>query len=403
MPESASERFARAVEGGPIEPDLDESLRHELALVEALRYVGGSVRLDDAVRLRIREELQARLASQPETADEAVDPRPETADEAVDPRLGSADGAIDPRPGSVPQPKPLARSRRAGVRGLLLVAAAAALCLLLSLSAMSLLMARDALPGDALYGVKRSAESAELGFTFGAESRGFKHLQFATARLDELEAMAAGGVGPTTDAGPYREAIEEFDADAAAGSRLLIEAATKGNSSLLSALHSWAEQQSPRIQMAVPALPEQAAIRAAESGELLRRIAERAASLRARVGCLAVTSGGVDDIGPLPAEGPCQPVNTAPAGSRSASPDDPNRRPGDQPATSAPPSGTGSQPSEQAPSNQPDPSLPGAADSPPESVQTSLPLLPPVPPLPSTQPTQPTLPLLPGLPGVPLG
>jgi hypothetical protein len=155
--------------------------------------------------------------------------------------------------------------------------------------------------------------------------------------------------------------------------------------------------------VAVPVLPEQAAIRAAESGELLRRIAERAASLQARVGCLAVTSGGVDDIGALPAEGPCQPVNTAPAGPGSTSPDDPDRRPGGQPATSAPPSGTGSQPSEQPPSNQPAPSAPGATDSPPESAEpagaseASRPLLPPVPQPPITPPTLPPLPSLPGL------
>jgi Domain of unknown function (DUF5667) len=203
-----------------------------------------------------------------------------------------------------------ARSRVTGVRGRVLVAAAAALCLLVSLSAMSLLMARDALPGQALYGVKRSAESAELGLTFGAESRGFKHLQFATARIDELEALAAAG-GPavsSSDAGPYQAALEAFDAEAAAGSRLLTQAATSGNGSLLDALHSWAPQQSERIGALGRALPEQPASQAAESRDLLSRIAERATALRPRLGCQQVTSGTADDIGPLPAAGPCDPV-----------------------------------------------------------------------------------------------
>lgn len=400
MPESDSERFARAVEGGPIEPDPDESLRRELAVAIALGKLGRSVRLDDDARQRMRERLQADLYPPPETVS----------------------AATEPRPGSMPQGRRWGRSRRAGVRGRLLVAAAAALCLLLSLSAMSLLMSRDALPGDALYGVKRSAESAELGLTFGAESRGFKHLQFATARLDELQALAASGVGPNTDAGPYQGALDELDADAAAGSRLLVEAATNGNSSLLGALHGWAEQQSQRIQLTVPVLPEQAAMRAAESRDRLRRIAERATSLLARVGCLTVTSGEADDIGSLPAEGPCQPVNPAPAGTGSTSPGDPNRRSSDQPATSTPPGGTGSAPSEQAPPGQPDDSTPRASDS---SLVSTLPSqgaqegsqggpgsqggqgaqgkLSPLPspqlPIPSTQST---LPLLPGLPGIPL-
>lgn len=339
-----SERFARAVEGGPIEPDLDESLRRELAVVDALRDVGRSTRLDDVARRRMRDRLLADLH-----------PPSETADGATAPQRGTADGATAPQLESVSQAR---RSRRAGVRGRLLVAAAAALCLLLSLSAMSLLMSGDALPGDALYGVKRSAESAELGLTFGAESRGFKHLQFATARLDELQGLAASGVGPNTDAGPYQEALDEFDAEAAAGSRLLVEAAINGNSSLLGALHGWAEQQPQRIQMTVPVLPEQAARRAAESRELLRRIAERAASLLARVGCLTVTSGGVDDIGSRPAEGPCQPVNPAPTGAGSTSPGDPNQRRSNQPATTATPSGMGPASSAQ-PTPPPLPDLPG--------------------------------------------
>jgi uncharacterized protein DUF5667 len=393
MLKSARKRFAEAVEGGPIEPDLDESLRYQLVLVEALREAGRPIQLDADTRRRMRQRLLADFEPQPETAD----------------------GAVDSRPGSVPQPKSLARSRRAGVRGRLLVAAAAALCLLLSLSAMSLLMARDALPGDALYGVKRSAESAELGLTFGAESRGFKHLQFATGRLDELEALAASGAGPNSYAGPYQVALDEFDADAAAGSRLLVEAATNGNSSLLGALHDWADQQSQRMQLTVPVLPEPAAMHAAESRELLRRIAERAALLRARVGCLTVTSGAADDIGLLPAEGPCQPVNLAPTGSSSTSPDDPNRRPSDQP-TSAPPSGTGSASGEQPAPSQPDHSTPGASDSPlvptlpsygsqeGQEGQEGQGELPPVPqpqlPIPITQVT---LPLLPSLPGSPTG
>src|SRR5215470_3717153 len=353
MPESASERFARAVEGGPVEPDLDESLRRELELVDALREVGRSTQLDEATRHRMRRRALAGLDPQLETADGAADLRPETGHGAAERRPEIAEGAAERQPEIVPEPRRLARAKAAGVRGRLLVAAAAALCLLLSLSAMSLLMARDALPGDALYGVKRSAESAELGFTFGVESRGFKHLQFATARLDELEALAAGGAGPATDAGPYGEVLEGFDADAAAGSRLLIEAATRGNGSLLGALHDWAEQQSQRIQTAAPALPEPASGRAAESGELLRRIAERAALLRVRTRCLAVTSGGADDIGLLPADGPCEPVNTAPAGPGAPLPGDPNQQPGGQNATRSQPSQTASLPGEQQTSSPP--------------------------------------------------
>ncbi|MBW3653137.1 MAG: cobalamin biosynthesis protein [Actinobacteria bacterium] len=60
-------------------------------------------------------------------------------------------------------------------------AAVAVLALVGSLAGMSLLLARDALPGDALYGFKRTAEAASLGLTFGDESKALKHLEVPTA------------------------------------------------------------------------------------------------------------------------------------------------------------------------------------------------------------------------------
>ena len=307
MPESASERFARAVEGLPVEPDLDDSLRRELAVVKALRELGDSTRLDDVARQRIRRELLAGLE---ETQTPGAKPSP-------GPRAKSEPTAVARQEAAARQEASAGpRSRVAGVRGRLLVAAAAALCLLVSLSAMSLLLARNALPGQALYGVKRSAESAELGLTFGAESRGFKHLQFATARLDELEALAGQGA----DAGRYQTALEDFDADAAAGSRLLVQAATGGaaphqDAGLLPALGGWAQQQSERLEADLATLPEPAAARTAETRALLDRIAERAGALQGRLACRTVTSGVPDEVGALPAGGPCEPVEAgAPSG-----------------------------------------------------------------------------------------
>lgn len=315
MPESASERFARAIEGLPVGPDLDDSLRRELAVVVALRELGDSTRLDDVARQRIRRQL---LAEFDETGSEP---------QGTPPRTRTAAKKSSPGP----------RSRVAGVRGRLLVAVAAALCLLVSLSAMSLLLARNALPGQALYGVKRSAESAELGFTFGDESRGFKHLQFATARLDELEALAGQGA----DADSYRTALEDFDADAAAGSRLLVQAATGGNASLLPALGGWAQQQSRRLDAGVETGPATLPERTAETRALLDRIAERAEALQGRLACRAVTSGAADEVGALPADGRCEPVGAgAPSGSPAGTGQPSTGQPSiGEPAPPAPPVG----------------------------------------------------------------
>jgi hypothetical protein len=391
MPQSASERFARAVEGQALGPGADE-LRRELAVVGALRRAGGSVELDDVARQRMRRQVLAGFAAAQALPDNAADRRP-------------------------------IRSAAQGVRGRLLVAAAAALCLLMSLSGMSLVLARDALPGDALYGVKRSAESAELGLTFGSASRGFKHLQFATARVDEMEALAArtGGAVPSADAGRYLTALQAFDTDAAAGSRLLVDAATNGDGNLLAALGGWAVQQHQRIDTITSAMPDRAAARTGESLTLLRKIAERVAQVQGRLRCLVVTSGARDDVGLLAADVPCVPTSAGEAGSRTRTPSGAGSPPGTEPSAptgqtpvQTPGQPPGQQPIEQSPTLPLDPRNTVAAPSSPGSPAQGPPLIPvpnPVEPVESTLavplPILPSPlvvpPLVPGLPGVQVG
>jgi Domain of unknown function (DUF5667) len=279
MPGSA-EVFARALEGGTQAP-ADGELRRELAIAGALASLGAQAGPDAAERARMRARLLNELSATPRLV-------------------------------RVPAPVDLAARRRslAGLQGRLLVATAAALCLLVALSGMSLVLARDALPGDALYGVKRSAESAELGLTFGDEPRGFKHLQFATARVDEIEALTARGAGD--DPRRFLTALQSFDSDAASGARLLIESATNGTGDELATLRDWAEQQALRLQVAGTAMPERAADRTTGSLTLLTKIRDRAAALQERMPCLAVTSGARDEIGLLAADGLCVPAQGGP-------------------------------------------------------------------------------------------
>lgn len=199
----------------------------------------------------------------------------------------------------------------AAARGRLVVAAAAALCLLMSLSGMSLLLSRDALPGDALYAFKRSAESAELGLTFGDESRALKHLEFASARMSEIERMAAQAeAGITSGSGTTQvlAALGDFDSDTIAGTRLLTGLAADGDLGSLSPLHGWAQQQQKRLGDLRAALPADAAGRIASTLALLEQVQQRAAALQDRAGCQNVTATASDELGPLPAEQSCLPV-----------------------------------------------------------------------------------------------
>ncbi|MBV9011243.1 MAG: hypothetical protein JO272_04200 [Pseudonocardiales bacterium] len=200
-------------------------------------------------------------------------------------------------------------------RGRLLVAAAAALCLLMSLSGMSVLLSRDALPGDALYSFKRTTESAELGLTFGEQPRALKHLEFASDRVNEIEVMANQAEAATKRAtkqsaagqSGFLRALDDFDSDAAAGARLLTRLALSGKPSSLGELRSWAEQQKARLVTLRAALPALISARVDSTLGLLDRIIARANALSGRSSCVTITSGTRDDLGLLPAKGACQP------------------------------------------------------------------------------------------------
>ncbi|WP_147455300.1 DUF5667 domain-containing protein [Saccharothrix australiensis] len=350
------EQFARAVDALP--DDTDPEFADELAVVTLLREAATTSGPDEAARARMRERV-----------------------------LGA----------SPPPPADLDRKRhRGGARGRLAVALAAALCLVFSLAGMSLLLSRDALPGDALYGVKRSAESASLGLTFGEESKGYKRLEFASARVSEMEVLADryrdSGGGPL---GGYLTALADFDADTAAGSRVLAAHGAASDRRVLDALRDWATSQTTRLGDLRGRLPADAAGRAGGSLDLLDRVARRAADLAARAGCATATAGGFDQVGPLPATGDCAAPPVEPGASATVVPTTPpptTTAGGGPPTTAqattsatAPPTGGGTTP------RTSDPALPPPTPAPSVTV---------TPPLPLPTLTLPSLPLpLPGLGG----
>jgi hypothetical protein len=186
------------------------------------------------------------------------------------------------------------------------IAVAAALTLVLSLSGLGILLARGALPGDTLYGVKRMAESISLTLTFGDESTAHKHLDHAAARVHELEALAAQQPKPgDTPVDAYHAALSDLDNDATAGSRQLITLATRGDVGRLESLRAWAAGQRDRLATMAPLLPSALRSRHSVSAELLSRIVERAESLLRRGNCYQMTTGATDDVGALPATTAC--------------------------------------------------------------------------------------------------
>jgi hypothetical protein len=262
----------------------DRTWQRELAVVAVLRQAGGTGGPNLVERDRMRQRVMAEFSSV----------------------VCEGNSPVLPLRG--------VRARRwvpDQTRGRLVVAAAAGLCLLMSLSGMSVLLSRDALPGDALYSFKRTTESAELGLTFGDQPKALKHLEFASARVNEIEIMAdqADATGSwSTGQSKFLRALDDFDSDAAAGARLLTGLAISGQANSLSSLRSWAEQQKVRLSAIGAALPLTTKARLDSTLGLLDRVVARVAALSHRSSCVTITSGTRDELGLMPARNACKPI-----------------------------------------------------------------------------------------------
>ncbi|WP_169514607.1 DUF5667 domain-containing protein [Actinokineospora enzanensis] len=417
-------------------PEFDDD---DLAIVALLAQLTDDTAPDGDARARMRTKVLAGMGES--LAETGTDPTPD-----VDPlpvrepdrplprpvrssRSGRAPrGRRDSAPGP-PKPSPTPRTtgpgtaaaaKGTGVRGRFAVAATAALLMVFALTGMSLLLARDALPGDALYGVKRTGEAASLGLTFGDEQKAFKHLEFATARITEIETLAQRytdpGSAPTTG---YLAALGDFDNDATAGTRALTalgaNAGGQPGGERLEALRGWADQQGARLAALRPRLPGGTDNQVSASLTLLDRIEGRASSLLARLACYQVSSGDLDEIGTLPATGTCDPrpdaprVLVPPSGTEAGGSPAPDLTdPAAPPTTGPPPSRPSGQTTAPAPPRTTTPppliSLPpliGTTKPAPGTTTTAPPLV--TVPLPLPLPTIEVPPLLPGLGGIRIG
>ncbi|WP_214364646.1 DUF5667 domain-containing protein [Pseudonocardia sp. H11422] len=352
------ERFAAATEFGlPPGADAGEELAHELALAAALDRSRTSLSPDPEASARMRQRLFAALAEQAEEGQPGPSPAEQTAPLGR-PLTGSAAPAAAAEPGDEPpgageitteiavvdgtgpatedirtagsghgvprsrrarhkmpsgaaeRPRGNRASRRPGSpsrsRRIAFVSAAA-LVVMVALAGTGVFVSRDALPGDALYAIKRVSESAGLAMTFGEEAKARRHLELAATRLSEVEQL----IGRQQTAGPdpqlLESAISEFDAATSEGSRMLLAGRQEAGAASLGDLRTWAAEQSARLAALRATLPLPTMAEADQSIALLDRLLTRAEALRVRMACTEVTSGVVDDLGPVPAEGACAP------------------------------------------------------------------------------------------------
>lgn len=332
------ERFARAVEPSPETGQAhDPKLAGELAVVMMLQRSAAATAPDRDARARMRAKVLAQLVadntarrvaeragaeSWPPDFEPDTDGSPARKPSPV-PRTKpgpTSKPSPTPRPKPAPPTKPAQRRKRLSTtRGRVAISLAAAFCLLLVLSGMTLLLSSNALPGDPLYGVRRTVEAATLGLTSGDEAKGLKSLTYGADVVTSIQDLAARYPDlKDSPVGDYLTGFADFDSYARSGTADLTSYATSNNDGVLSTLDDWATQQASRIQQVQPSLPSKAELKAEDSMALLRRIIQRADAISARDSCYTITSGTPDDLGVMPAGGPCDrpptvgsPVNTS--------------------------------------------------------------------------------------------
>lgn len=462
-----AERFAAAVELGQPLGSADAELQRDLEIVAMLRSRSAAFAPDPDAKARAKQRLMAVLAAEqgieqggrrraeehsaaeltgpiapmltsstrassngaPRHDAEAsavtakIDPIADDEDTVETPQHGDAVPA-SARPGrrgrhTLPsRPARSAGSQRPG-RGLrrrAVLVGAAALAFMIALTGGGVFASKDALPGDQLYAMKRATETAETALTFGEEAKAQRHLQVATRRLDEVEKLVTRQQ-TITDPKLVESAMKDFDSATGEGTKRLF--AAQESATALADLRAWAGEQVARLSALRSTLPPSTQPEADESIEFLDKLLSRAAQLEKRADCDNVTSGEVDAIGPLPAQGSCDSKDSAKSKSTGENGDEDTTKKSDSTKSSGSkssesPSGSGSaSPSPNGPlpgllpdldkagvpdkvgtgSGSPTPSATKSSGGGDISVPVPLPLVPPI-----TLP-----PLLPGQPGITIG
>jgi hypothetical protein len=254
----------------------DEQLAELVAIGHSLSAAKPGVRVDPEFRVGLRAMLVA-------TAERDG--------------IGRTAGTVEPEPiaghavatGTGARARFLGRGgRRIRARGAIVIGVAAGAMAVSGISAAS----ENASPGDALYGVKRSTERAQLAMAGSDVTRGQLSLDFARTRLAEAAAMPGGDSG-------FGGVLDDMDADTRKGVKLLTTAAVaRKDVKPLSTVNGFADTQRRTITSVLDKLTATNRGRALASVGLLDDVQQRAGDLRDGLNCSTVSSNGSDALGP---------------------------------------------------------------------------------------------------------
>ncbi|MGN9810712.1 DUF5667 domain-containing protein [Micromonospora sp. BQ11] len=189
---------------------------------------------------------------------------------------------------------PAVTGRRARARGAILVGIAAGAVAVSGISAAS----ENAVPGDALYGMKRSTERAQLALASSDVSRGQLFLDFARTRLDEAASVRGDRAG-------FSGVLDDMDADTRQGVRLLTTAsAQRSDPAALDTVNTFVSGQRRAVSGLLDDATRAEQDRTRRSLALLDAIRKRSDALRAAIACDLPVPTVSDALGPTPVRCP---------------------------------------------------------------------------------------------------
>ncbi|MFF3851852.1 DUF5667 domain-containing protein [Micromonospora sp. NPDC002575] len=189
---------------------------------------------------------------------------------------------------------PAVTARRARARGAILLGVTAGAIAVSGISAAS----ENAVPGDALYGMKRSTERAQLALASSDLSRGQLFLDFARTRLGEAAALRGDQLG-------FAAVLDDMDSDTRQGVRLLTTtAAQRSDPAGLESVNAFVTGQRRAVGDLLDGASRAERDRVRQSIALLDAIRKRSDALRAAIECELPAPAGSDALGPTPAACP---------------------------------------------------------------------------------------------------
>lgn len=205
-------------------------------------------------------------------AQDDVAPRPEFSSALRDRLMSEARTLLTPENAGLALP-----TRPRGTRERKLVAAATAVVLLGGTTGMAA-AAQRALPGEALYPIKRGIEKAEAGLNVTEAGKGRDLLAQARDRLTEVEGLLDKDSVPAAPQLP--DTLEDFSTQASEGAALLFDSYEEnGDPSSVEQVRTFAAQGIDVLTTLAAQVPPEAQDELAQAAKVLRDLDQRATAL----------------------------------------------------------------------------------------------------------------------------